>query len=456
MAKRLVVSVTGAAARRFPARQHEVAIGSEPGSNDIVLDQVGISRRHAIIRRRLGRIYIRDLGSINGTFVNGRRITGDVRIGSGDNVRLAGTSLLVGHQRLKPNPIRNMLVLAAVCFVAGFVVIFLYQGGEIGQVARARPHPHSLSIVAGTGRRAARPQVAPPSPPPSDNTMASRASQETALAIRRVNYWRILCHMRPVTEDSQWNNGEYLHLRYLVETYLSNPNEQVSLAMHNEDPASPWYTPEGMAAGMDGDLMPPCRGCSRFNGEQAIDGWLDSIFHRPGILNPEMTKIGFAIYLHAGLEAAGLKDGYAPTAAFPSTVVFPPPFAQISPSMSAFRQVEHPDPLASCPGYQSPTGLPISVAFGHGWPGKIKIAEATISRDGQPLEACAFTDSTYINRDPVDQGAGRSILSAFGMVAMIPRMPLRPGSYTVSFSLGGLGQHQQTWRSSWSFLVINQ
>ena len=44
--------------------------------NDIVLDDPQVSRHHAQVIRRGNQIIVEDLGSTNGTLVNGRRITG--------------------------------------------------------------------------------------------------------------------------------------------------------------------------------------------------------------------------------------------------------------------------------------------------------------------------------------------------------------------------------------------
>jgi pSer/pThr/pTyr-binding forkhead associated (FHA) protein len=52
----------------------ELTIGRNPG-NDILIDNVGVSRRHAVIIVSGERVLIEDLGSANGTFVNGQRIT---------------------------------------------------------------------------------------------------------------------------------------------------------------------------------------------------------------------------------------------------------------------------------------------------------------------------------------------------------------------------------------------
>ncbi len=58
---------------------------------DVALEDDQVSRQHARIERRQGEIRIRDLGSRNGTRVNGRRITSDVALLDGDRIQL-GTS----------------------------------------------------------------------------------------------------------------------------------------------------------------------------------------------------------------------------------------------------------------------------------------------------------------------------------------------------------------------------
>jgi len=51
----------------------ELTIGRTPG-NDIVIDNVGVSRRHAVMRVQDGKAFLEDLGSANGTFVRGQKI----------------------------------------------------------------------------------------------------------------------------------------------------------------------------------------------------------------------------------------------------------------------------------------------------------------------------------------------------------------------------------------------
>jgi FHA domain len=65
-------------------------------SNDLVVDAPGVSRVHAVFER-LGEAWaVRDLGSRNGTFVNGGRTIGERALHPGDEVVL-GTLRLVYH-----------------------------------------------------------------------------------------------------------------------------------------------------------------------------------------------------------------------------------------------------------------------------------------------------------------------------------------------------------------------
>lgn len=58
---------------------------------DVVLPDPEVSRRHAIVRALGEHPAIQDLGSLNGTFVNGRRIEGVTPLHVGDVLRLGNT-----------------------------------------------------------------------------------------------------------------------------------------------------------------------------------------------------------------------------------------------------------------------------------------------------------------------------------------------------------------------------
>ena len=61
------------------------------GTADVVIDDPEISRRHALVRVVGERVVIDDLDSMNGTWVNGQRITDTVELRPGDVVRLGSS-----------------------------------------------------------------------------------------------------------------------------------------------------------------------------------------------------------------------------------------------------------------------------------------------------------------------------------------------------------------------------
>jgi pSer/pThr/pTyr-binding forkhead associated (FHA) protein len=60
-------------------------------SCDVVLPDPEVSRKHAVVRDGVDGPTIQDLGSLNGTFVNGRRIEEPTVLKAGDTVRFGNT-----------------------------------------------------------------------------------------------------------------------------------------------------------------------------------------------------------------------------------------------------------------------------------------------------------------------------------------------------------------------------
>ena len=79
----------------FPLNSAPVTVG-RGGQNDLVLagDEFA-SGRHARIEARGDGVWVQDLDSTNGTYVNGSRVAGAQRLGAGDVLRVGETDLLV-------------------------------------------------------------------------------------------------------------------------------------------------------------------------------------------------------------------------------------------------------------------------------------------------------------------------------------------------------------------------
>jgi hypothetical protein len=108
-------------------------------------------------------------------------------------------------------------------------------------------------------------------------------------------------------------------------------------------------------------------------------------------------------------------------------------------SLQSYTQgTDSPEPLTSCPGYLSPTGLPILVQWGDGSLPAVNVTNSQILQGATPVEFCLFTEYTYTNPDSNMQARGRAVLGARDAVVLIPRYPLVAGSkYTVALTANG-------------------
>jgi FHA domain-containing protein len=77
----------------FPLDSHPLTVG-RGSTNDLPLpDDEYASGRHARIEPRRDGIWVEDIGSTNGTFVNGIRLTRERKLTPGDVVRIGETDL---------------------------------------------------------------------------------------------------------------------------------------------------------------------------------------------------------------------------------------------------------------------------------------------------------------------------------------------------------------------------
>ncbi|HSJ17411.1 MAG TPA: FHA domain-containing protein [Solirubrobacterales bacterium] len=76
----------GRSGESFTVEGDRVGIGRSPDA-EVFLDDVTVSRNHALIVRRQDGLYIDDLGSLNGTYVNRRRIESH-KLDDGDEIQI--------------------------------------------------------------------------------------------------------------------------------------------------------------------------------------------------------------------------------------------------------------------------------------------------------------------------------------------------------------------------------
>ena len=127
-----------------------LTIGRE--NQDFLLGDIEVSRSHAVLRTVPNGLEIEDLGSSNGTWVNGRRITGPTRLLDGDEVVMGQTYL---RAEVEPS--------GATASPDGA------DGGTVisSPAAPASPPQPPPAPVAPPAPPPAAPQADPPQPPPA-------------------------------------------------------------------------------------------------------------------------------------------------------------------------------------------------------------------------------------------------------------------------------------------------
>ena len=86
----------GRAGEAFPLVGERLSVGRRPDS-DVFLDDITVSRDHAVVVKRGDHYYLDDCGSLNGTYVNRRRIDSQ-RLNDGDELQIGKYKLaFLGH-----------------------------------------------------------------------------------------------------------------------------------------------------------------------------------------------------------------------------------------------------------------------------------------------------------------------------------------------------------------------
>lgn len=113
-------------APEFRMLKSEATIGSGE-DNQLVIRRASVSRRHASLAFRKDHYEISDLGSTNGTFVNGRRVSGPVDVEAGDEIRFSDALFILGKPAAPgmPSPSRERRLPQKVLTLRGTLEVVL-------------------------------------------------------------------------------------------------------------------------------------------------------------------------------------------------------------------------------------------------------------------------------------------------------------------------------------------
>ena len=91
----------------FPLEGDQLIIGRDAASS-VAISDAEVSRKHARLNFQGGKYVIEDLGSTNGTFVNGQRLSGATVLKSGDVVSL-GEQIVLMYEGLSSDAGSTMM-----------------------------------------------------------------------------------------------------------------------------------------------------------------------------------------------------------------------------------------------------------------------------------------------------------------------------------------------------------
>jgi hypothetical protein len=262
--------------------------------------------------------------------------------------------------------------------------------------------------------------------------------------------YRAMEELPPLVSDPALTEGSQNHAIYLIKNFGKRvrDREVVGADIDTESSAKPFYTSAGRAAASHCEI--DFAFGQHQSQERAVDRWIEGPLHRLLLLNPELRRIGYGYYCEEELcaQAIDAVDGIASQPVDPEKQValeFPPVNSILS-----INDLPHetPNPLAACPGYTFPVGLPITFEIGS-FVGAKLTAYSIVRKDdpGAPrIEACGYDAFSYRNeaRSQMSQVVGR--LKAFSSVVVIPRHPLAAGDYRASVTVNGN-------EYSWSFAI---
>jgi len=165
---RLVVKAGGVIGTTYALEVPELYLGRDT-QNDIVVPEAEVSRRHARLIRN-GDVYIiEDLGSTNGTFINGKRLDAPHALRPGDEVQLGPNVIFVYERVADPN--------ATVVVQAPTIQAAAQRAAQTPPPPPPPPPPPQPRPVAAAPAQPAQPAPAPAYAAPQPQPQPRRKSR---------------------------------------------------------------------------------------------------------------------------------------------------------------------------------------------------------------------------------------------------------------------------------------
>ncbi len=134
---KMIVSIDGVVIKEVQLTKDRTTLGRRP-YNDIVIDNLAVSGEHAVLQMSGAEVFLEDLNSTNGTYVNGKAIKKQ-QLGNGDTVEIGKYKIKFIHDGSPDSYEKTMVINTA-------------QGASPGDAETVGPAAIRVMSGAAAGR----------------------------------------------------------------------------------------------------------------------------------------------------------------------------------------------------------------------------------------------------------------------------------------------------------------
>jgi pSer/pThr/pTyr-binding forkhead associated (FHA) protein len=113
----MIVSIDGVVIKEVQLTKDRTTLGRRP-YNDIVIDNLAVSGEHAVMQMSGADVFLEDLNSTNGTYVNGKAIKKH-QLQNGDTVEIGKYKIKFAHEGAPDNHEKTMVIQSGAVLGAG-------------------------------------------------------------------------------------------------------------------------------------------------------------------------------------------------------------------------------------------------------------------------------------------------------------------------------------------------
>ena len=153
---KMIVSIDGVVIKEVQLTKDRTSLGRRP-YNDIVIDNLAVSGEHAVFQMSGNEVYLEDLNSTNGTYVNGKAVKKQL-LQNTDMVEIGKYKIKYVNEAASAGFEKTMLFKSGSAGLAPHAVVAppAFSGAVAGSVPASGEAPHNAAIKVLSGAAAGR------------------------------------------------------------------------------------------------------------------------------------------------------------------------------------------------------------------------------------------------------------------------------------------------------------